>query len=176
MQSKFTAALMMVCVGAAFAACDVPEEETAMPGEERPGYETETPPLPAAPEVVSAEFEAPEGVESAVTGDVTVTEQEPDGFRVEADLQGLGEGPHAWHIHSGACGTEAPIVIAFTETADMPGLGDPLENDDSGEAEGSVTVPENVFSFSELRQGDFSVHVHETSGVEPGPTVACADL
>lgn len=176
MRSHFATATIALFVAAGVAACDVPAEETAMPGEERPGYEIETPPLPPAPEVVSAEFEAPEGAGSEVSGDITVTEDEFDGFRVQATLEGLAAGPHAWHIHSGACGAEAPVVVALTETADMEALGEPLANDENGVAAGSVTVPANAFSFELLEEGDFSVHVHETSGLDHGPTVACANL
>ncbi len=163
-------------VAIAFTACDVPEEETVDPGDVTPGYEIETPPLPPAPQVLTGDFEAPDGADSEVSGEVTVTEQEPDGFRVDARLEGLAEGQHAWHIHSAACGTEAPVVAAFTETADMQALGEPLSNDETGVASGSVTVPADVLAFERLEDGDYSVHVHETSGVEHGATVACANL
>lgn len=175
MRSHLAIATAALCA-AAFVACDVPEDETVLPGEERPGYEIETPPLPPEPRVMTGDFEAPEGSDSEVSGDITLTEDDVGGFRVQAMLESLGEGPHAWHIHSAACGTDAPVVVAFTETADMEALGEPLTADGTGTATGSVTVPANVFSIDMLETGDYSVHVHEGSGVDHGPTVACADL
>ena len=175
MRSHFAIATVAL-FAAAFVACDVPDDETAMPGEERPSYEIETPPAPPAPSVVTARFEAPEGTESDVSGDVILTADDLDGFRVEATLVGLSDGPHAWHIHSAACGTEAPVVVPFTETADAEALGEPLTNDDAGTATGSVTVPGDVFSFDMLEESDYSVHVHERGGTDHGATVACANL
>jgi hypothetical protein len=58
----------------------------------------------------------------------------------------------------------------------MEALGQPLTPDESGNATASVTVPGDVFSFEQLEQGEYSVHVHERGGLDHGPTVACANL
>ncbi|HUG02486.1 MAG TPA: CHRD domain-containing protein [Longimicrobiales bacterium] len=158
-----------------FAACDMPPEETAMPGEERPNVEVETP-LPPALATMTAQFTSPDGADSEVGGDITLTATDLDEFRVDASLRGLAEGPHAWHIHSAACGTDAPVVVPFTETADMEALGQPLTPDENGNATASVAVPGDVFSFEQLEVGEYSVHVHERGGLDHGPTVACANL
>jgi Cu/Zn superoxide dismutase len=171
------AVTMTALAALASGACRIPDTEDAtLPGEGRPGSETEEPALAPREDVVRSEFHAPISSESDVSGEVTLARDERGGFRVEAALDGLTEGPHAWHIHSGACGTEAPVVAAFTPTAEMEGLGSPLTGDASGVATGSATVQAEVLSFAALESGEYSVHVHERSGADHGPTVACADL
>lgn len=101
---------------------------------------------------------------------------EPQGFRVEATLDGLPQGEHAWHIHSGPCGAQAPVIVAFSRTAEMDGLTRPLNVDQQGHAEGAATVPSDQLSLDELRGGGYSLHVHAQGGTDHGPTVACADL
>ena len=98
------------------------------------------------------------------------------GFRVEVALNGLSEGEHAWHIHSGPCGETAPVVVAFSETQTMDGLAESLEADEDGSVESSVTVPAEQLSLDRLQSGEYSIHVHQQGGVNHGPTVACADL
>lgn len=98
------------------------------------------------------------------------------GFRVEVSLDGLSQGDHAWHIHSGPCGEQAPVAVAFSPTADQEGLTQPLTADQQGHAEGTVTVPAGELALDQLQGQEYSVHVHAQGGTDHGPTVACADL
>lgn len=98
------------------------------------------------------------------------------GFRLEVVLDGLTPGGHAWHIHSGACGEDAPVVVPFTRTAERQGIAHPLDADHGETARALVTVPRSQLSLDQLRHGRYSVHVHQRPGIDHGPTVACADL
>lgn len=97
------------------------------------------------------------------------------GWRVEVSVNGLSDGEHAWHVHSGPCGEEAPVVVAFSETSDMEGVAGPL-NVRNGTASSQATVPGTELGLEQLQSGEHSIHVHERGGVDHGPTVACADL
>ncbi len=99
-----------------------------------------------------------------------------NGFRLVVSVNGLSQGEHAWHIHSGPCGQPAPVDVAITTTADQQGIGQPLTADQSGNAMGSVTVPASRLTFDQLQGGQYSLHIHQQGGVDHGPTVACADL
>lgn len=102
---------------------------------------------------------------------------EPQGLHVDVRVEGLSQGPHAWHIHSGSCaGPAAPVVVAFTPTPELPGLDEPLVPGPDGVAEEAAFVPESTLSREQIAAGEYSVHVHRQGGTEHGPTVACADL
>ncbi|HUG41187.1 MAG TPA: CHRD domain-containing protein [Longimicrobiales bacterium] len=116
---------------------------------------------------------AADGRAAAPTGESGTTGQ---GFRVEVSVNGLSQGEHAWHIHSGPCGEEAPVVVAFSPTEDSEGLTNPLNADESGHAEAEATVPADELTIEGLRAAQHSLHVHAQGGVDHGPTVACADL
>ncbi len=98
------------------------------------------------------------------------------GFRLAVDVNGLSQGQHAWHIHGGPCGQEAPVVVPFSSTADQSGIAQALSADQSGNATATVTVPAAELSLDQLENGQFSLHIHQRGGVDHGPTVACADL
>lgn len=102
--------------------------------------------------------------------------QSGQGFRVEVTLNGLSQGEHAWHIHSAPCGQQAPVVVAFTPTADQQGLAQPLTADQTGATQGQATVPADQLTLDQLQSGQYSLHVHTQGGVDHGPTVACANL
>lgn len=140
-------------------------------------------------------MESPAGYEVAAFGEFSATDRAQDtggwarvlvpegveagaaeSFIMDARVTGLEEGGHAWHIHAGPCGTDAPVVVPFTPTPDMPGLGEALTPGADGVATQSVTVPTSTLSVPQIRGGDYSVHVHENPGVDHGPTVACANL
>ena len=117
------------------------------------------------------------GTETEADLDATTTnDAQGQGFRVEAEINGLAEGDHAWHIHSAPCGQEGPVVVAFTPTSDMEGLSQPLTAGQDGSARGSASVPSDQLSLDRLQSGQYSLHVHTQGGVDHGPTVACADL
>lgn len=128
----------------------------------------------------SADFQAPEGMNTAgLDGTVEVLRPQPEmeGMptpHLRVRLAGLTPGDHAWHVHSGPCGTPAPVQIALTSTADMEGLTNPLIADAGGEASAEVAVP--ALQDLMLGQGRYSLHVHASGGVDHGGTVACADL
>jgi|GEM_PF-1821150 len=98
------------------------------------------------------------------------------GFSVVVDVRGLSEGEHAWHIHSGPCGEQAPVVAPMTATADREGVDGPLMTGAGGMASDTAFVPDSVLALSALRASPHSLHVHQRGGVDHGPTVACATL
>lgn len=107
----------------------------------------------------------------------TGAEMSGEGLRLTVEIEGLSQGEHAWHIHSGPCGEEAPVVVAITPTADMEGIGQPLTASREGEnVRASVTVPGDELTLDQLRSGEYSLHVHAQGGEDHGATVACADL
>lgn len=101
-----------------------------------------------------------------------------DDTQVQVEVTGIPMGSHAWHIHGGPCADEAaPVVVAFTPTADQPGLAEPIVVNEAGQTvTASATIPASQFSRQQLEGGTFSLHIHEQPGVEHGPTLACADL
>jgi Cu/Zn superoxide dismutase len=129
--------------------------------------------------VMTAQFEPGEGTKAGqnINGSVSVFEGSEVGgdYKLAVRIEGLTEGEHAWHIHSAPCGKEAPVVVAFTDTNDAPGLAQPLIPGESRVAEATVTVPKDKLSLDELRKGEFSLHVHERGGVDHGRTMACAN-
>lgn len=100
-----------------------------------------------------------------------------EGFRLEVMLNGLSQGEHAWHIHSGSCDEQAPVAVAITPTADMEGIGQPLNvTSANATAQASVEVPGDQLTVEQLESGEYSLNVHERGGTDHGPAVACADL
>jgi Cu/Zn superoxide dismutase len=110
---------------------------------------------------------APGHAGTNVAGTVRVTPLESGGTELLVDLTGLTAGEHAWHIHSGACGTEGPIVLPITATVDMEALGAPIQAGEDGRAAAGVTT---------LGPGPFSLHVHERGGIDAGASVACSNV
>lgn len=98
------------------------------------------------------------------------------GFRLAVEVNGLPRGEHAWHIHSGPCGEDGPVVVPFTNTADKEGIGQPLMADQTGSARATVMVPPTELTLQQLEGGQYSLHIHQQGGVDHGPTLACADL
>lgn len=97
-------------------------------------------------------------------------------LRLEVSIDGLSRGDHAWHIHSGPCNEQAPIVVALSRTEEMTGLTQSLTADGTGHTEGTVTVPFDDLSPDELATSRYSVRVHARGGADHGRTVVCADL
>lgn len=198
--------MLAVALTAGVAACDAGDDEIDIyEGEEAATPSLETPAESGTEAaLITAQFQPAEGATEAARisgtarifpanglGTTTATGTEPDetqtsattgegetgqGFRVEVSINGLSQGEHAWHIHSAACGQEAPVVVAFTPTKDQEGLASALNADQSGRAEAEATVPSDELTLDRLQSGQYSLHVHTQSGVDHGPTVACADL
>lgn len=127
-----------------------------------------------------SEFETAPAADRPIGGHVqlkTPPVGEPQGLHVDARVEGLSQGPHAWHVHSGGCeATAAPVVVAFTPTEQLPGIDQPLTPGPDGVAEETAFVPESMLSPAQIAAGEYSIHVHRRAGVEHGPTVACAEL
>ena len=101
---------------------------------------------------------------------------EPDGVYLYARVTGLTPGPHAWHIHAGPCSEVGRIIVPFTATEDTAGIAGPLVADSSGAAEQTVYVPLNLLSRQRMEVRAYSVRVHVGSGIDFGPSRACARL
>ncbi|MCI0436578.1 MAG: CHRD domain-containing protein [Gemmatimonadetes bacterium] len=155
-----------------FAACS--------PGDDDESYSDDAQELAPATEPGAA-VEPPTTVDfvpGAMAGVTGVVQIEPVGedTRIRVQLVGLATGEHAWHIHGAACGSEGPIVVAITGTAEDQGIGEAIVADDSGAATATVTVPAYLLTREQLRSGSYSLHVHAQGGPAPGESVACADL
>ena len=98
------------------------------------------------------------------------------GFRIEAVLDGLSPGGHAWHIHEGECVAAGQIVVPFTDAAAGKGIAGPLSADASGMARALVTVPAQQLTVERLNEQPYSVRIHQGVGIDPGPPIACATL
>jgi Cu-Zn family superoxide dismutase len=81
----------------------------------------------------TATISAPVDTTTGVTGTVTFTPV-GDGFRVEADLQGLSQGEHGFHLHAnGSCARGDHDSDDFAEVAGAAGGHyDPLNTNDHG--------------------------------------------
>jgi Cu/Zn superoxide dismutase len=129
-------------------------------------------PEPAEEAPWTTDFQAgPAGTN--VTGSLTAEPMGND-TQIRVTLNGLTPGDHAWHIHNAPCGQDGPVVYPFTATADMEGHDDPITAGADGTATATATVPGDRLMRSDLRNGQYSLHVHENDGTDHGPTVACA--
>lgn len=156
------------------------DELDTMPGEElTPAPITPAPTTPTnETAAVTGQFQAPEGATNTnVSGMVDLRPATMgEGMTLEAQLQGLPPGEHAWHIHAAPCGEQGPVVVAFTETETMQGIGQPLSVGDDGSAQQSVDIPQSAMQTLNFENQQYSIHVHENPGVDHGATIACADL
>lgn len=165
-----------------FSACETEEAETpgaAVEPLEPPEVQTELEPVGGMQVIETNPFQAAPAAEGPVGGELQLMippTGEPEGLHVQARVEGLSPGPHAWHVHSGPCGEEAPVVVAFTPTAEREGIAQPLVAGPDGVAQGTAFIPEGVLARRDVEVGGYSVHVHREGGVEHGPTVACAPL
>lgn len=153
-------------------ACTPAEDRTLSDASDTAGMTQSGAALDTPDTVVVSDLEATADTGSA-GGSIAVIAR-PDGMslRLAVDGQGLPPGAHAWHIHEGACGTDGPIRIALSSTADMEGTAGPLEV----AADGTVrtTVEVTGLDRSQVGAGTHSVHIHERPGQDPGPAIACA--
>jgi Cu/Zn superoxide dismutase len=87
---------------------------------------------------------------------------------------GLPPGEHAWHVHTGPCGTDGPVRIPISETATAEGTSGPLEVNAQGEFDEAVEIPE--LNRTMVGTQGHSLHIHRNPGANHGPTVACATI
>lgn len=99
-----------------------------------------------------------------------------DGTYLRVRLSGLAPGPHAWHIHNGPCAEIGRIIVAFTPTDSIQGIGESIVADASGRVEHSTFVPTDMLSRQRMEKRAYSVRVHERDGPDPGQSIACARL
>jgi Cu/Zn superoxide dismutase len=135
-------------------------------------------PAPATPTLLmTIPIEAESG--SKVGGQIQIlsSDTDPAGFKVAASFTGVPEGEHAWHIHQGACGQkDTPVVVPFTEDKDKPAISEPIVATADGNVIKEVAVPGTLLSVQQLRDGDYSLHLHQKGGTDHGPTIGCATL
>lgn len=112
----------------------------------------------------------------AVSGEVAVVASDDVEEPLELVVRGAGlpPGDHAWHVHTGPCGTAGPVRIALSETAEADGITGPIDVDDQGEFEETVEVPE--LNRTMVGTQAHSLHIHRNAGANHGPTVACATI
>ncbi len=168
----FAAALF--CGGCGGEAADAIEDTIPASGEQTPAGEVE-----ALETVMTVEFQPTPAAQGQIHGTLQILAQgveQPQPVHLQARLEGLSPGPHAWHIHRGVCGQGGPVVVPFTVTQDQPGIAEPLIAGLDGVAEQTVFLPPGTLLRHELMGGGYSVHVHQGSGVDHGPTIACADF
>ena len=191
-RNRLTALSLVLGITAWGAACDTDRgevEETAPAAEET--QEAAARPLGEAS--WSGNFKEPEGATGDIDGNFELTPDPSGGATLNVELEGLTPGEHAWHIHQAECGTDGPVVIAFTPTPDMqpvPGAL-PLIAGEDGRVTAGLVIPQSELDklqgspMDETGQprdmaGDterkFSIHVHQQAGADHGPTVACANL
>lgn len=110
-----------------------------------------------------------------IEGEIAVLTDGPsEPLRLALTATGLEPGDHAWHIHSGPCGSSAGVAIPLSQTAEMEAVVGPLAVDQTGQAEVTVEVP--PLKREMLGTRERSLHIHEKSGIEHGPSVACATI
>jgi Cu/Zn superoxide dismutase len=111
-----------------------------------------------------------------LNGDVSVVASDDADEPLEIVVHGTGlpPGEHGWHVHAGPCGTDGPVRIALSETAQAEGITGPIDVNDEGEFEESVEVPE--LNRTMVGMQEHSVHIHQNAGANHGPAVACATI
>lgn len=179
-----TPSLLALASVLTIAACGPGEDaadELEVPGDEvaeEPTDVRETP-MPEYTETVQSDFTSGEEAEVEIIGTLHLMEPTSAAapgapLRIRVQMSGLPAGEHAWHIHAGPCDASAEVAVALTATEEQDGITQPLTSDDMGVAEAEVEVPGLAERW--MGSGDHSVHVHEGSGTDFGPSIACATL
>jgi hypothetical protein len=175
---KVTRAFSLALIVAAIAACQAKTDETAT--ENAPATEPGAAPAAPAPStepVMSADVKGEGGADISGKVEILPSADATNAFRVRVNLEKVPAGEHAWHIHQGACGAkDTPVVVPFTEDKDKPALSTPITAAADGTVNVEADVPGNLLTVDQLRSGDYSLHVHQKTGTNHGPTIACATL
>ena len=101
---------------------------------------------------------------NGVTGSASLTETDDGYTQVEVMMAGLPEGPHANHLHEGACDAQGAVHVTLTE----------LQADADGDATATTTdFPEEDPdpAFSHFETGHY-VAVH----ADDGAVIGCGDV
>jgi Cu/Zn superoxide dismutase len=189
-------AALLALVGAMTAACDTRDEAETEPGL-LPGDDQVTTEQDMM--VSRSEFQATPQAEGLQVSGWTELRQRgttmDDGLELRVHLMGLGEGDHAWHIHSGTCESPGPIVLALSDApagmepagtqpgttqprtdATRDGIASDLDAGSDGMVEETVNFDrEHVQALSAQGQ-NLIIAVHQRGGDNPGPAIACAPL
>jgi hypothetical protein len=118
-----------------------------------------------------------------------------DGLELRVHLMGLGEGDHAWHIHSGTCESPGPIVLPLSDVGDhmaagttttpartdadhdtRDGIASDLNAGSDGMVEETVTIDRDRAAGLDWHTQGLIVNVHQRGGDNPGPAIACAPI
>jgi hypothetical protein len=132
---------------------------------------------------------------TGASGVVRVVEAGGGAVRIEAEVMGVKEGEHAWHIHRGACDKKGPVLVAITPTNGMQGIGESIRTGADGRGMGTVTIPADkvpaglmpgmapaqAMPGQDTASGQgglevLSLHIHERGGKDHGEAVLCAEL
>ena len=97
-------------------------------------------------------------------------------MQVQVEAAGLTPGPHGWHIHSGGCRNPGAVVVALSAIGDQPGIDEPIVAGADGTAAEDAVVPASSLTEAQVRAGEYSLHIHNTAGADPGRSIACAEL
>jgi Cu/Zn superoxide dismutase len=190
-------ALTLALTSAGFvAACDNDRDEVP---ETTPATEEaqQTPPRPMGEPGITGEFERVQGAPEGISGNFELRAEQAGGSTLTATLSGLTPGEHAWHIHSGACGSAGPVAIALTPVPGSQAVAgaQALVAGADGRAQASVTIPQAELDRLQATGAtgtvppagaapqpapaaapQFSINVHQQGGANPGAMVACANL
>ena len=104
---------------------------------------------------------------SQIEGTADVEAKSADSTKMDIEVkQAVASATYAWHMHSGSCAANGPVVGAMDAYPK-------LTTDDKGSADLEVTLAVPAPS-----SGEYSVHVHAPSAdtAAAGASVACGDL
>lgn len=111
---------------------------------------------------------------AAIQGEVAVIGDSDGPLSIVLDARGLPPGEHAWHIHAGPCAASTDVVIALSATADQEAIVGPLTVDQTGAVNRTAEVA--PLTRSMVGGQRHSLHIHAMSGVDHGPSIACATI
>ncbi|MBI4409752.1 MAG: CHRD domain-containing protein [Gemmatimonadetes bacterium] len=175
MSRRYPFWFVLLLGGLLVAACAREEEEEAAVEAE----ETATEAPPGVQPLLTTQFEpgaSARGEPVAGTATLTSSITEPGALELAVEITGLSEGEHAWHIHSGVCGTEGPVVVALSGTKDMAGITGFLAAGADETARATAVLPPTALTLAQIQSGQYSLYVHERGGLDFGGTATCANL
>ena len=97
-------------------------------------------------------------------------------MQVQVDVRGLTPGPHAWHIHTGGCRNPGGIVVPFTPIGAQAGIDEPLTAGENGQVTQDAIIPAELLTPAQVQAGEYSLHVHNSAGANPGRSIGCAEM
>lgn len=181
-------AMVLALAGMVATACETRDDPATEPGL-LPGEEVTQ---PQDMMVARGEFQpAPDAEALNVSGWAELRQRGTtidDGLELRVHLMGLGEGDHAWHIHSGTCESSGPIVLPLSDVGDAhvdetgtvraedrrDGIASDLNVGSDGMVEETVNIDRDRAIGLDFQ--NLIVNVHQRGGDDPGPAIACAPL